>query len=41
MKRSGQFQGTWKAPAWYQNAKVDELLRTARVTVTQADRPPL
>ena len=36
-----QFQGTWKASAWYQNAKVDELLRKARVTVSQAERQPL
>ncbi len=25
-----QFHGTWKASAWYKNAKVDELLREAR-----------
>jgi peptide/nickel transport system substrate-binding protein len=36
-----QFQGTWKASAWYQNAKVDALLRKARTTVTQVDRQPL
>jgi peptide/nickel transport system substrate-binding protein len=36
-----QFHGTWKASAWYQNGKVDELLRRARVTVAQADRKPL
>src|SRR6266545_598092 len=36
-----QFQGTWKASAWYNNPKVDELLRKARVTVAQAERQPL
>ncbi len=36
-----QFNGTWKASAWYENAKVDELLRKARVTVAQAERQPL
>lgn len=36
-----QFHGTWKASAWYQNPKVDELLRKARVTVAQAERQPL
>ena len=36
-----QFHGTWKASAWYQNAKVDELLRKARVTVSQSERQPL
>ena len=36
-----QFHGTWKASAWYQNAKVDELLRKARVTVAEAERKPL
>ena len=36
-----QFHGTWKASAWYKNPKVDELLRKARVTVSQADRKPL
>lgn len=36
-----QFHGTWKASAWYQNPKVDELLRKARVTVSQAERQPL
>ncbi len=36
-----QFQGTWKASSWYQNAKVDELLRKARVTVAQAERQPM
>ena len=36
-----QFHGTWKASAWYKNAKVDELLRKARVTVAQAERQPL
>jgi len=25
-----QCQGTWKASAWYQNAKLDDLLRKAR-----------
>jgi peptide/nickel transport system substrate-binding protein len=36
-----QFNGTWKASAWYQNPKVDELLRKARATVSQADRKTL
>ena len=36
-----QFHGTWKASAWYQNPKVDELLRKARGLVEQADRAPL
>ncbi|MFD2239323.1 ABC transporter substrate-binding protein [Aureimonas populi] len=31
-----QFHGTWKASSWYDNAEVDELLRTAR-TVTDED----
>jgi peptide/nickel transport system substrate-binding protein len=33
-----QFHGTWKASAWYKNAKVDELLRAARATTNQTDR---
>ena len=36
-----QFHGTWKASAWYQNAKVDELLRKARGITAQAERQPL
>jgi len=36
-----QFQGTWKASAWYQNPKVDDLLRTARTRVAEAERRPL
>jgi peptide/nickel transport system substrate-binding protein len=36
-----QFHGTWKASAWYQNAKVDELLRKARGLTAQAERQPL
>jgi peptide/nickel transport system substrate-binding protein len=36
-----QFNGTWKASAWYENPKVDDLLRKARATVAQADRQPL
>lgn len=36
-----QFNGTWKASAWYHNPKVDELLRKARVTIGQAERQPL
>jgi peptide/nickel transport system substrate-binding protein len=36
-----QFQGTWKASAWYQNAKVDALLRKARTVVAEAERRPL
>jgi peptide/nickel transport system substrate-binding protein len=36
-----QFHGTWKASAWYQNAKVDELLRRARGLTDQAARQPL
>ena len=34
-----QFHGTWKASAWYKNAKVDELLRKARVTVAAGRAP--
>lgn len=30
--------GTWKASSWYKNAKVDELLRAARITSNQAER---
>jgi peptide/nickel transport system substrate-binding protein len=33
-----QFHGTWKASAWYKNAKVDELLRAARATPNQTER---
>jgi len=36
-----QFHGTWKASAWCQNPKVDELLRRARSLVGQAERAPL
>ena len=36
-----QFHGTWKASAWYQNVKVDELLRRARGLTDQAARQPL
>ena len=36
-----QFQGTWKASAWYQNPRVDDLLRKARSTIAQAERQPL
>ena len=36
-----QFHGTWKASAWYKNAKVDDLLRKARGLVDQAQRQPL
>jgi len=36
-----QFLGTWKASAWYHNPKVDDLLRKARTTVSQAERAPL
>ena len=36
-----QFHGTWKASAWYQNPKVDELLRKARGLIEQAERAPL
>jgi peptide/nickel transport system substrate-binding protein len=36
-----QFHGTWKASSWYKNPKVDELLRKARVTVSQAERQPM
>src|SRR5215510_14020230 len=36
-----QFHGTWKASAWYQNAKVDALLRQARSITSQAERQPL
>jgi peptide/nickel transport system substrate-binding protein len=33
-----QFHGTWKASAFYKNAKVDELLRAARAIPNQAER---
>jgi len=36
-----QFQGTWKASAWYKNDKVDKLLREARTTVDHAKRKAL
>ena len=36
-----QFHGTWKASSWYKNAKVDELLRTARAVPNQAERAKL
>jgi peptide/nickel transport system substrate-binding protein len=36
-----QFLGTWKASAWYHNPKVDDLLRKARTTTSQAERAPL
>jgi len=36
-----QFHGTWKASAWYQNPKVDELLRKARSLVDQEQRAPI
>lgn len=36
-----QFLGTWKASAWYQNPKVDDLLRKARATVSQDARKAL
>lgn len=36
-----QFHGTWKASSWYQNPKVDELLRKARAITPQAERQPL
>jgi peptide/nickel transport system substrate-binding protein len=36
-----QFQGTWKASAWYNNPQVDELLRKARTITSQAERAPL
>src|SRR5262245_8549233 len=36
-----QFHGTWKASAWYQNARVDELLRKARNITAEAERQPL
>ncbi len=36
-----QFNGTWKASAWYENPKVDGLLRKARAAVAQAERQPL
>jgi len=36
-----QFHGTWKASSWYENPKVDELLRKARGLVEQNDRAPL
>jgi len=36
-----QFQGTWKASAWYNNSQVDELLRKARTITSQAERAPL
>jgi peptide/nickel transport system substrate-binding protein len=36
-----QFQGTWKASAWYRNARVDDLLRKARTVLAEAERQPL
>ncbi len=33
-----QFHGTWKASAYYKNAKVDELLRAARSIPNQSER---
>ena len=36
-----QFQGTWKASAWYQNPQVDDLLRKARTRLAEAERRPL
>ncbi len=36
-----QFHGTWKASAWYQNPKVDELLRKARGLTDQEQRAPI
>ncbi|MGH6943523.1 MAG: ABC transporter substrate-binding protein, partial [Geminicoccaceae bacterium] len=36
-----QFQGTWKASAWYQNDKVDQLLREARASTEQSKRAEL
>jgi peptide/nickel transport system substrate-binding protein len=36
-----QFHGTWKASAWYQNDKVDTLLRKARATTSRDARSKL
>jgi peptide/nickel transport system substrate-binding protein len=36
-----QFQGTWKASAWYKNPQVDDLLRKARSTMDQPTRAAL
>ncbi|WP_226580363.1 ABC transporter substrate-binding protein [Acuticoccus sediminis] len=36
-----QFHGTWKASSWYQNDKVDELLREARAETDQSKRATL
>ncbi|HVY16423.1 MAG TPA: ABC transporter substrate-binding protein [Rhodopila sp.] len=36
-----QFHGTWKASSWYENPKVDALLRKARATLAQEERAPL
>ncbi|MBM3570367.1 MAG: ABC transporter substrate-binding protein [Alphaproteobacteria bacterium] len=36
-----QFHGTWKASSWYSNAKVDAMLREARVSTDQAKRKKL
>ena len=33
-----QFQGTWKASAWYQNDRVDQLLRGARANTNRDER---
>jgi peptide/nickel transport system substrate-binding protein len=33
-----QLHGTWKASSYYKNPKVDELLRSARIVTTQAER---
>ena len=36
-----QFHGTWKASSWYQNPKVDEMLREARASTDKAKREKL
>jgi peptide/nickel transport system substrate-binding protein len=36
-----QFNGTWKASSWYENPRVDALLRKARTATSEAERRPL
>lgn len=36
-----QFHGTWKASCWYENPKVNALLRKARTTLGESERKPL
>ncbi len=38
---STRYQGSWTAGSWYQNAKVESLLQTARTELDQAKRTPM